>query len=519
MQQRDAATGARDDLPRGPIGRLLALVERAGNRLPDPATLFVLLGALVLVLSFVGATAGWTVADPRDPSKSIVVDNLLDAESLRWILTGAIRNFLDFPPLAIVLVAMLGIGVAERTGLFPALLKLLVRVTPPRLLTPAVVLIGVNSSAAADSGYVVLPALAAGVFAMVGRSPLAGIAAATFGVAGGFSANLAVTSLDPLLSGLTEQAARAIDPQAVVPPTCNWWFMIASTFLLTAVGWWVTARIVEPRFARSDVEAQIARGGIAAGGTGLSANERRGLAAAAAAFALAAGCFVAMAVVPGGPLTGEVPRHGTSALVPAWSEALVPMILVLFLLPGIAFGAVSGEIRSDRCVAARMGESMSSMGTYLVLAFFAGQAIAWFRQSNLSVVLGVEGGEAIRSIGFGQGPMIAAIVAVVAVLNLAVSSASAKWAFLAPILVPMLGSAGIAPDLVQAAYRVGDSCTNPIAPLNAYLVIILVAIRRHAPDAGLGTLIALLVPYCAAALVLWTSMLVAWNALGIPLGP
>jgi aminobenzoyl-glutamate transport protein len=204
--------------------------------------------------------------------------------------------------------------------------------------------------------------------------------------------------------------------------------------------------------------------------------------------------------------------------VPTWSEALVPMIMLLFLVPGVAFGLVSGEIRSDRCVAKRMGESMAGMGTYLVLAFFAGQTIAWFKQSNLSVLLGVEGGELIKSMGFGHGPMLASIVVVVAVLNLLVSSASAKWAFLAPILVPMLGTAGMSPDLVQVAYRVGDSCTNPIAPMNAYLVIILVAIRRWDPQAGLGTLIALLLPYCMWALVLWTAFLVVWNALGIPLG-
>jgi len=502
----------------GPIARALGLVERIGNRLPDPATLFVLLGIAVLLLSAVGASAGWSVVDPRDPAKTLGVTNLLTADGIRWMLTSALRNFLDFPPLAIVLVAMLGIGVAERTGLFPALLKLLVRITPVRLLTPMVVFIGVNSSAAADSGYVVLPPLAAGVFAMVGRSPLVGIAAATFGIAGGFSANVAVTSLDPLLQGLTEQAAKVIDPAAKVAPTCNYWFMLASTFFLTGLGWFVTARIVEPRFSRATVEAQIAAGGMAKEVPALSRDEWRGLAAATVAFLLVAGVFLAMAVVPDGPLTGTVLRHSTNTMVPAWSEALVPIIMVLFLAPGIAFGLVSRELRSDRCVANRMGESMSSMGTYLVLAFFAGQAIAWFKQSGLTSVLGVTGGEAIKAIGFGEGPMVAAIVVVVAVLNLFVSSASAKWAFLAPILVPMLGTAGIAPEVVQCAYRVGDSCTNPIAPLNAYLVIILVAIRRFDKSAGIGTLIALLVPYCIAALVLWTAFLVLWIALGIPLG-
>lgn len=501
------------------VSRALGAVERIGNRLPDPATLFVLLGILTLALAALGAWAGWSVTDPANPSKTIAVRSLMNAEGIRWILTNAIRNFLDFPPLAIVLVAMLGIGVAERTGLFPALLKLLVQLTPARLLSPAVVFIGVMSSAAADAGYVVLPPLAAGVFARAGRSPLAGIAAATFGVAGGFSANLLITSLDPLLSGLTEQAARAINPDAVVRPDCNWYFMIASTFLLTGLGWFVTDRIVAPRFDRASIERQLASGGVQPGIDRLTTQERRGLWAAAIALAVTAAALIAMALIPDGPLTGQVQRHGTTAMVPAWSEAIVPMLLVLFLVPGVAYGVVSGEIRSDRCVAGRMGEAMSGMGTYIVLAFFAGQAIAWFRHSNLATVIGIEGAVFVKGLGLGPSPMLAAVVLVTAGINLLISSASAKWAFLGPVLVPMLASAGMSPEMVQLAYRVGDSCTNPIAPLNAYLVIILVAIRRFQGDAGLGTLIALVLPYCVGALVVWTAFLLAWNALGIPIGP
>jgi aminobenzoyl-glutamate transport protein len=502
----------------GWIARSLGLVERVGNRLPDPATLFVLLGVFVLVMSAIGSAAGWSVTDPRDPTKSLVVTNLLSSEGIRWMLTSALKNFLDFPPLAIVLVAMLGIGVAERTGLFPALIKLLVSVTPSKLLTPALVFIGVCSNVASDAGYVVLPPLAAGMFAMVGRSPLVAIAAVTFGVAGGFSANLLISSLDPLLSSLTQGAAQVLDPNVTVTPTCNYWFMVASTPFLTLVGWFVTARIVEPRFSRADVDAQIAAGGVTRGAPTLDVKERRGLIAALVAVAVAGTAFLLMARMDGWPLSGEMTRPGTTTLVPTWSEAIVPMILILFLLPGVAYGLVSGEIRSDRCVAKRMGDSMSSMGTYLVLAFFAGQTIAWFRQSGLTSVLGVTGGETIKALGFGEGSMVFAIVLVVALLNLFVSSASAKWAFLAPILVPMLGTAGIAPEVVQCAYRVGDSCTNPIAPLSPYLVVILIAIQRYQKSAGIGTLIALLVPYCIAALVLWTAFLVLWLELGIPLG-
>lgn len=500
------------------IARVLGWVERIGNRLPDPVTLFMLLGLFILLMSWVGTQLGWSIADPRDPSRTLGVVNLLTAEGIRGLFTNALRNFLDFPPLAIVLVAMLGIGVAERTGLFPALLKLIVSVTPSRLLTPVVVFIGVNASAAADAGYVVLPPLAAGVFAMVGRSPLVGIAAATFGIAGGFSANIAITSLDPLLSSLTQQAALLTDPAASVQPTCNYWFMLASTFVLTGVGWIVTARIVEPRFTRAQVEAQITQGGVERKAPQLDSVERRGLRWALAAFIVASVVLSALVFIPGWPLHGTMVRSGSTAQVSAWSEALIPMILVLFLAPGIAYGAVSGEIRSDRCVAERMNESMASMASYIVMAFFAGQALAWFRESNLALVIGFAGGEAIRSVGFAQGAMIPAIVVVVAVVDLLVASASAKWAFFAPILIPMLGAVGLSPALVQCAYRVGDSCANPIAPLNPYLLIVLVAVRRYQPTAGLGTLLSLLLPYSVATIIAWTAMLVVWNAAGIPLG-
>ncbi len=503
----------------GLIGRALALVERVGNRLPDPATLFLLIGFLVLVMSAIGSHFEWSVLDPRDGTTRIMVDNLLDAEGLRWVLTSMVRNFLDFPPLGIVLVAMLGIGVAERTGLFPALLKLLVATTPARFLTPMVIFIGVNSSAAADSGYVVLPPLAAGVFAMMGRSPVVGIAAATFGIAGGFSANVLITSLDPLLSTLTEQAAQLVDPSAKVSPAANYYFMLASTFLLTLLGWLVTARVVEPRFSKSEVAAQIAQGGLSIENTqSLTRAQWRGLVVAGVALVVVVGSYLTMALMQDGPLTGLVQPTGSLFPSPAWSEALIPLILLAFLLPGVAYGVVTGEIRSDRCVANRMSDSMGTMSTYIMLAFFGGQALAWFRHSNLAIVLGVEGADIVRSMDLSAGPLIVALVAVVAVLDLLLASASAKWAFLAPILVPILGSAGLNPAMVQAAYRVGDSCVNPIAPLNVYLIIVLVVIKRYQPTAGLGTLLALMLPYSISALVVWTAFLIAWNALGIPLG-
>jgi len=508
------ATHSRTEL-RGVLG----LIERVGNRLPDPATLFVIGCILVAVGSAVAAWYGWTVQDPARPGETITARSLLTSDGIRWMWLNAVKNFLDFHPLGVVLVAMLGIGVAERTGLFGALLKVIVLTTPSKLLTPAVVFAGVMSSAAADAGYVILPPLAAAVFAKAGRAPLAGLAAVTFGVAGGFSANLLLTALDPLLQGLTQQAAQLTNPEAVVEVSCNWFFMIGSTFLVVLIGWVVCRFITEPRFDRPTIDQHVRTAGLSADGPEpLDASERRGLLVALVTALVVGGGVAAMALFPGWPLHGVYnPAPGRTAAV--WTGAIVPIIFVGFLLPGIAYGIAAGTVRSDRDVASRMGDTMASMGAYLVLAFFAGQFIKWFDESKLGSLVAISGVDALRDLGLSPYLLVTSTVFLTAAINLVMSSASAKWAVLAPVLVPLMAGLGVAPEITQAAYRVGDSVTNPITPLNAYLVVILVAIRRYDPGAGLGTLISLVLPYSLVALLAWTAFLLGWLWLGIPLGP
>lgn len=502
-----------------PLRGFLGWIERVGNRLPDPATLFVIACVLVAIGSAVAAWYGWTVENPARPGETITAKSLLTSEGVRWMWLNAVKNFLEFHPLGVVLVAMLGIGVAERTGLFGALLKLIVLTTPAKLLTPAVVFAGVMSSAAADAGYVILPPLAAAVFAKAGRAPLAGLAAVTFGVAGGFSANLLLTSLDPLLQGLTEQAARLTNPTAVVDVSCNWYFMIASTFVVTLIGWVVCHFVTEPRFDRAMIARQVATAGLATNGPDqLDAHERRGLLVALGA-AIVIGVIIALMVaIPGAPLHGTY-NPAPNRTAPIWTGAIVPIIFVGFLVPGIAYGIAVGSVRSDRDVASRMGETMASMGAYLVLAFFAGQFIKWFDESKLGSLIAIEGVDALKHLELSPYLLVTATVVMTAIVNLLMSSASAKWAVLAPVMVPLMAGLGVAPEITQAAYRVGDSVTNPITPLNAYLVVILVAIRRYEPRAGLGTLIALTLPYSLAALLIWTVFLLAWLVMGVPLGP
>ncbi len=531
--------------PRGWLDR----IERAGNALPDPATLFAIGALLVALGSELAFRLDWQIEktltrprseavldatgrpllDPRtgaaleravvDAGGEIVQERavvtlrptrLLSADGLYWILANLVRSFVEFPPLGVVLVGMLGIGLAERTGLVGAALKAILLAVPARLLTPALVFAGVMSSLGLDAGYVVLPPVAAALFHAVGRSPLAGLAAAFAGVAGGFSANLLITSLDPLLAELSTASARLVDPHYSVAATANWGFMIASTFLLTAVGWAVTAGWVEPRLARSPDTSGSTE---APGSQALGADERRGLLLAAWVAALGLALFAAAVWIPGAPL------DGVDGVFPRWVRVIVPGIFFGFLIPGIVYGAVTGSVRSDKDVARMLGETMAAMGPYLVLAFFAGQFIGWFTHSGLGEMLALAGGRWLASHVSGPAPLLIGFIGVVVIADVFIGSMSAKYAFMAPIFVPMFMQVGISPELTQVAYRVGDSVTNMITPLNPYVVIILVFVQRWAPRAGIGTLVAMMLPYFAAFTLAWTLLLVAWIAAGIPLGP
>jgi aminobenzoyl-glutamate transport protein len=536
-------------------GGLLDLIERIGNALPHPATLF-LLGALgVMALSQLAVVLDWEVektvtrelrapvldaagapivdAATGEPVTRVVLDpatgaparetlrvavrpvGLLSADGLFWSVKSMVDNFKNFPPLAIVLVGMLGIGLAERAGLIGALLKASLQRVPPALLTPALLFVGINSSLALDAGYVVLPPIAAALYHAVGRSPLVGLAAVFAGVAGGFSANLFLSGLDPLLAGFTESGARILDASYRVAPTCNWWFLIASTFLLTAVGWAVTALFVEPRLAGRPAHA----GGppepasVAGDPAPLDADERRGLGFGLAALAATVGVVLLATLWPGAPFAGSDGRF------PRWIAAIVPLLFLAFFIPGLVYGIGARRLRSDGDVAELLGQTMSAMGPYVVLAFFAAQFVEYFRYSGLGEMLAIAGGEVLTRAALPSPLLVVAFVGVTAVADLFIGSLSAKYAFMAPIFVPMFMQVGISPELTQAAYRIGDSIANVITPLNPYVVIILVLAQRYVPKAGVGTLVALMLPYTLAFGVAWIALLVAWMLAGLPLGP
>lgn len=532
---------------------VLDAIEWAGNKLPDPAMLFVWCCLIVLVLSAISAELGWsvqpvrpeavmqTVTDPQTGAtrQDYVIDangrrevrlvdvgdpissrSLLTSEGIFWMLKSMVRNFVDFPPLGVVLVTMLGVGLAERAGLISALLKAVMLVVPARFFTPMLVFLGIQSSMGADSGYVVLPPIAALMFKSVGRSPLAGVAAVFAGISAGFSSNLLVTSLDPLLGSLTQTGARVIEPGYELNAACNWWFLAASTFLLTLVGWAVTDLFVEPRLSRRGPED----GGPALPGSAaselraerLSAGESRALLYAMSVLGVMLAGVLALIFIEGSPIYGDGMPESRS---PRWIIAIVPIIFFLFLVPGLVYGVSIGTIRSGRDVAKLMSDALASTAPVIVLAFFAGQFIAYFKYSQLDQLLAYSLGKLLAESGLPPLLLLAAFIILVMVLNILVSSASAKWTLLAPVFVPIFMLMQVSPELTQAAYRLADSCTNIVTPLNAYLVLILAACRAHAPKSGTGTIISMMTPYSIVFAIVWTTFLLGWAALGIDLGP
>jgi aminobenzoyl-glutamate transport protein len=497
--------------------RALERLAELGNRLPDPVTLFALLAALVALASAYLAGAAVEIAQRDGALVQYSVRSLLSAQGVRWFFESAVTNFTGFAPLGKVLTVMLGIGVAERSGLVALALRALVQGVPRSGVTAALVFAGVMSSLAADAGYVVLTPLGAVLFAGLGRHPLAGLAAAFAGVSGGYSANLLLTGLDPLLAGLTQEAARMVDPGYVVHAAANYYLMCASVVLLTAVGTAVSARVVEPLLgtwdpARADQPPPPQQPPARA--------ERRALVAAGLAGAAVLAGMAWLALASGSPLRAQVPPDAPplAALAP-WFGSIELQIALLFFVPGVVYGALAGQIRSDRDVARMTADTMSTMGSYLVLAFVAAQFVAFFNWTGIGAVAAVHGARALEAAGLGGSALLLAFLAATVLLDLLVGSASAKWAFMAPVFVPMLMLSGLSPEATQAAYRIGDSVANIVSPLLPYLPVIIVFARRYDRDAGIGTLIAAMLPYSVAFALAWSALLVAWLALDLPLGP
>ncbi len=490
------------------FARVLDTIEVVGNRLPHPATLFLMMAAIVALLSWWASAVGLQATHPAT-GEVIAVRNLLNADGIRWIYTNVEANFVKFPPLGLVLVIMIGIGVAEGSGLFTVLVRQLVLGAPPKLITAAIITAGIFSHLASEVGYVILIPLGAMIFHALGRHPMAGFAAAFAGVSAGFGSNFLIGSVDPILAGLSTSAAQIIDPSMNVNPMVNYYFMVASAIMVILVGTWVTEKIVEPRLGKytgNEAALEIEQ---------ITPLEKKGLRWAGFGTLIFI-ALMAWTIIPENglfrdPLTGGILKS------PFFSGIIVGLLL-LFFVPGIIYGIIVKTIKNDKDVIRHMTNSMKGMAGYIVLVFFAAQFIYWFNYSNLGLVLAIDGAQFLSSIGFTGIPLILTFLLLCAFLNMFMGSASAKWAIMAPVFIPMFMILGYHPGFTQAAFRIGDSVTNVITPMMSYFALIVTYAQNYDEKNGIGTIISLMIPYTVIFTLAWAVMITIWMLLGIPVG-
>ena len=487
---------------------LLDRIEKLGNKLPNPTVLFIYLSGLVILASWLSSMMSISATHPTSGELLSPV-NLVSTAGLQRILTEAVSNFVGFAPVGTVLVAILGIGIAEHSGLLAAALKASIMRAPKQLLTFSVILCGVLSSIAADTGYVVLIPLAAIMFSHAGRNPLTGIAATFAGVSGGYSANLVIGPVDAILSGITTEAAGLIESHSV-SAAGNYYFIAASTLLIAVICTLVTELLVAKRLdPETDPDATSNQ-------SALSVSESAGLKAAG----LFTFVFVALLLWATVPESGLLRDPNTGSLTKSpLIKGIVPLISLYAAIAGIVYGKISGRYLKKSEAIAGMEQQMATMASYLVLMFFAAQFVAYFQWSNLGAIVAIGGAQLIQSANLPVPILLCGFIFLASFINLFIGSASAKWALIAPVFVPMLMLSGVSPEATQMAYRIGDSSTNIITPLMPYFGVVIAFAQKYRHDLGIGTLIALMLPYSIALLLGWTAMLLCWTLLELPLGP
>jgi aminobenzoyl-glutamate transport protein len=538
-------TGGFGETQGGFAQRALAWVERAGNRVPNPAILFLALclGVIVLsqVLDWIGVSVTSEIIDPGAAveqnqdgvsdlppgaadgdyaveTETFTVQGLLTGDGIRFMFTSFVPNFLGFTAMGVILVAMIGVGVAELSGLVGGLIRKLVAVSTAASLTFIIVFVGIVSSIAADAGYLVLIPLAATAFLSVGRHPLAGIAAGFGAVSAAFGVNILIVPADAVITDITNEAAALVDPSTRIDLVSNLYFGAACTIFLTVVIALVTTRIVEPRLGRWDRgladEEELAR---EEGEAVDAALEAKGLRHAGLAVLAVLALVAALTLPPGAPLRN--PENGDIIGDSPFMSSLIVIISLAFLAAGVAYGRVVGTVRRSDDVLGMITRSWASLASLLFLFLLIAQFIAYFDYSNIAQVVAVSLGDLLEELDLGDLWLLLGVMVVTIVVNLLIPAKIAKWAILAPIFVPLMLRLGIEPQTVLAAYRVGDSPTNVLTPLMPYFALMVVFAKRYQRDAGIGTVIALMLPYTVVLTIAWTLFFVAWYLIGIPLGP
>ncbi|MCL2617078.1 MAG: AbgT family transporter [Defluviitaleaceae bacterium] len=502
--------------------KILDRIEIIGNKLPNPATIFVIFSLAIIIASHIAARAGISVSFTSFNADLGTTEehwfeavSLMTAEGFRFMVTSFVSNFVNFLPVGTVFTVMLGIGVADRSGLLKSLLRKITKATPAALLSPVVVLLGILSNVASVFGFVVLMPLSALLFISCKRHPLAGLAASFAGVSGGWAANIFIAPNDIIFADISTQAAHIIDTSYVVLPVSNWYFMAASTVLITALGAWVTDAIVEPRLGKYN-GAEDVNTTESVEVEDISAYEKRGLKWAGIALAAYAAIILALLLpanaVLRNPDTGDI-------LVSPFMSSILFFVTAMFLVPGIAYGTGAGTIRSDNDIINMMVESVKGIVDFLVLIFFAAQFVAHFNYSNLGIIMSISGAGFLSDIGFQGLPLLVSFILLTSSINLFFALDIAKWAMMAPVFVPMFMLLGISPEVTQLAYRIGDSTTNMISPLMPFFPMMIAYVQKYNKHAGIGTTISLMLPYNIFFLSAWIILFAVWYILGLPPGP
>lgn len=528
------------DKTTGSAGGFLGLIEKIGNKLPNPFWLFVMLAGIVALSSWLGSTLGMKATQP-DSGEIVAVQNLLTTEGIQRMVTEAVDNFTSFPPLGVILTVMLGVAVAEHSGLLSALVRSMVAKVGPKVLTFTLALAGVTGSVASDAVYVILIPLGAMSFHALGRSPIVGAMVAFAASSAGFNSSLILNITDLLLASISTPAAQLVDENYDVSPLANIFFVIPSAIVLALIITAVTELFVNKRahdlvdhdkIDYSEVSFDNAAGASNTSGADepadsagnnennsdqlkLAAHEKSGLRATGIALLLMLLAYFALLFIPGSPLAGPDGEIMDSPLI----RAIAVPIAGMFFLCGIVYGLVAKSITSSADIPDFMAAGLKTMLPMIVLFFAVAQFLAWFEWSNLGVWTAITGSELLERADLPPILLFAGVVALVALLNLFITSGSAQWALMAPVLVPMLMYVGTAPEVTQMLFRIGDSPTNIITPMSPYFALALTFLQRYYKRSGVGTLMSLALPYSIAMIIGWFIFFLIWYFLGIPLGP
>jgi aminobenzoyl-glutamate transport protein len=489
--------------------KCLDCVEIVGNKLPHPATLFGLLALFVVVISWLAKMKGFDAIHPVS-GDLVSVNNLISPEGFRWMYMNVTKNLVDFPPLGLVFVVMIGIGVAEGSGLLTAVIRGLVLSAPKRLVTIALVASGVLSHSASDASYIILIPLGAMIFHALGRHPMAGLAAAFGGISAGFGANFLISTVDPVLAGISTSSAQILDPNLVVNPAANFYFMFASAIMVTLAGTWIVEKIIEPRLGKYTGNAEMLDV------KELTKKEKRALKLSALGVLLTV-IFFALTVIPHDGILRD-PATG-SILHSPFLKGIIVAMLIFFLVPGMIYGCMTKSIKNDKDVMKHITKSMATLAGYIVLVFFAAQFVAFFKHSNLGIIFAIKGAEVLKAINLTGVTLIIAFLLLSAIINMFMGSASAKWVIMAPVFVPMFMLLGYHPALTQASFRIGDSITNVITPMMSYFALIVTYAQKYDDKYGVGTIVSTMIPFTIIFGLLWILLIIAWMYLGLPMGP